>query len=153
MPGFSISLTLLPRSGPVDATQLVSLLDAPAQTPGWKWTAPKPAPTSIPAPSDAELSKKQVKREVTLVAPSPEDHIATVQRICEAVVKAEPEITRMDTIAGDGDCGLTLKAGAQGVLEEVKKGTITGKDLVDDVVAIAKVAEKDMGGTSGALYS
>jgi dihydroxyacetone kinase len=24
-------------------------------------------------------------------------------------VKAEPEITEMDVIAGDGDCGLTLK--------------------------------------------
>jgi dihydroxyacetone kinase len=30
-------------------------------------------------------------------------------------MRAEPEITRLDTIAGDGDCGLTLKAGAEGL--------------------------------------
>jgi triose/dihydroxyacetone kinase / FAD-AMP lyase (cyclizing) len=34
----------------------------------------------------------------------------------EAIIQAEPEITRLDTIAGDGDCGLTLKAGAEGLL-------------------------------------
>ncbi|KAJ7845543.1 hypothetical protein B0H14DRAFT_3454970 [Mycena olivaceomarginata] len=34
---------------------------------------------------------------------------------CAAVVAAEPEITRMVTIAGSGDCRLILKAGVQGV--------------------------------------
>jgi hypothetical protein len=33
----------------------------------------------------------------------------------EALMRAEPEITQLDTIAGDGDCGLTLKAGAEGL--------------------------------------
>jgi hypothetical protein len=39
------------------------------------------------------------------------------------------------------------------VEKAVKAGSITGTDLVADVVAIAKVAETEMGGTSGALYS
>lgn len=30
------------------------------------------------------------------------------------LVKLEPEITEYDTVAGDGDCGLTLKGGAEG---------------------------------------
>lgn len=35
----------------------------------------------------------------------------------------------------------------------INNGTLTGEDLVSDIVVIAKVAEKEMGGTSGALYS
>ena len=40
--------------------------------------------------------------------------IGAIKRAAEALVAAEPEITRQDTIAGDGDAGLTLKAGAEG---------------------------------------
>lgn len=34
----------------------------------------------------------------------------------------EPEITKYDTICGDGDCGLVLKKGAQGVLTLISNG-------------------------------
>lgn len=39
MPGFSISLVLLPREGEAKHTsdELLSLLDAPADAPGWRW--------------------------------------------------------------------------------------------------------------------
>jgi dihydroxyacetone kinase len=37
-----------------------------------------------------------------------------VERACSALDKAEPEITKMDTVSGDGDCGLTLQTGAYG---------------------------------------
>jgi dihydroxyacetone kinase len=33
----------------------------------------------------------------------------------EQVIAAEPEITRFDTIVGDGDCGTGLKRGAEGM--------------------------------------
>lgn len=70
----------------------------------------------------------------------------------ETVVAAEPDITRYDTIAGDGDAGLTLRAGAEGILAELDAGKITGDDVVADVVTIANVVEAKMGGTSGGLY-
>lgn len=47
---------------------------------------------------------------------------AVVRSACESVIRAEPEITRLDTITGDGDCGDTLKAGANG---EFNATTIT----------------------------
>jgi dihydroxyacetone kinase len=59
----------------------------------------------------------------------------------------------MDTIAGDGDCGLTLKEGASAVLKAIKEGKVKGDDMVGSMIAIAGVAEEQMGGTSGALYS
>ncbi|KAF8215609.1 dihydroxyacetone kinase [Mycena galopus ATCC 62051] len=155
MPGFSLSLLLLPRAddAAANAAQILSLLDAPAQTPGWKWASAAPPVTPTPlAPSTLATSTKS-STSGGIAAPQPAEFLAALQRACGALVAAEPEITRMDTIAGDGDCGLTLKGGAQGVEKAIKAGKITGTDLVADVVAIAKVAENEMGGTSGALYS
>ncbi len=40
--------------------------------------------------------------------------MAAIERAANALIAAEPEITKQDTIAGDGDAGLTLKAGAEG---------------------------------------
>ncbi|KAJ7439972.1 dihydroxyacetone kinase [Mycena latifolia] len=156
MPGFSLSLVLLPRADDAAAPKqsvLLSLLDAPAQTPGWKWTAAAPPVTPTPLAPAAAASMAKRTGGAQIAAPEPAAFLAALQRACAALVAAEPEITRMDTIAGDGDCGLTLKAGAQGVMREIDAQNITGSDLVADVVAIAKVAETCMGGTSGALYS
>jgi dihydroxyacetone kinase len=30
------------------------------------------------------------------------------------LIEAEPDVTRYDTIVGDGDCGIGLKRGAEG---------------------------------------
>jgi dihydroxyacetone kinase len=38
---------------------------------------------------------------------------------CATVIAAEPVITRYDQILGDGDCGQTLKAGAEGAIQSV----------------------------------
>lgn len=40
--------------------------------------------------------------------------VEAIKRAANEVITAEPEITRQDQIAGDGDAGLTLKAGAEG---------------------------------------
>ena len=39
------------------------------------------------------------------------------------------------------------------VLKDLKEGRITGEHVPKSVIAVAKVAEEQMGGTSGALYS
>ena len=69
------------------------------------------------------------------------------------MIEAEPELTKQDQIAGDGDAGLTLEAGAKAILKAIKEGKIGGKNVIEDVGTIAEVVEEDMGGTSGALYS
>jgi dihydroxyacetone kinase len=94
-----------------------------------------------------------------------------VKKACLSLVQAEPEITRLDSVAGDGDCGLTLKGGAEGnrfiadvdnspifdlleaTLEAIKNGLISGADILRSVLEISRIAEEKMGGTSGALYS
>ncbi|KAI8974531.1 dihydroxyacetone kinase [Trametes punicea] len=160
MPGFSITTLLLPSSsetGPSvpDSALILSLLDEPANVPGWKWSAGvvPPPPEQIASAGKRQTRGVAPEDLVLLRADDPRAFDAAVERACNALVAAEPEITRMDNIAGDGDCGLTLKAGASAVLKGVQEGRISGADVVRSVIAIAQVAEEQMGGTSGALYS
>ena len=178
MPGFSLTIFLLPGGNDADAPStdlLLALLDDPADTPGWKWssrTAPARAPQIPQTVQETATAAPAVSsRAATLRAPDVASFNASIARACNALVAAEPEITRMDSIAGDGDCGLTLKDGAsgehtldpiyaphadpppKGVLKALEQGSITGEDVVGSMIAISKVAEEAMGGTSGALYS
>lgn len=120
MPGFSITTLLLPSASETgkdvpDASLLLSLVDAPANVPGWKWASSSVPPDTdqIPGPKK-EGAVAATQETVTLRAEDPKAFDTAVERACKALGEAEPEITRYDLIAGDGDCGLTLKAGAAG---------------------------------------
>ena len=123
MPGFSLTLFLLPGSNDANAPStdlLLGLLDDPADTPGWKWSS-RTASVSTRASQIPQTPQEMTTisphaslRAATLRAPDVASFNASIRRACNALVAAEPEITRMDSIAGDGDCGLTLKDGASG---------------------------------------
>lgn len=70
-----------------------------------------------------------------------------------SIAAAEPEITRLDTIAGDGDCGTTLARGAGAVLAACETGEIDTASLSHGVMSISNIVTHAMGGTSGALYA
>lgn len=151
MPGFSLTVLLLPE-GPTAQT-ILSLLDDTPDAPGWKWAAHTTPGQPTQKQTAARTQTASVPGTMKLKAEDPEAFIEAVKRACYALIKEEPEITRMDNIAGDGDCGLTLKDGAQAVLREVETGRISGEDVVGTMIAVSRVAEEQMGGTSGALYS
>ncbi|TEB29146.1 dihydroxyacetone kinase 1 [Coprinellus micaceus] len=147
MPGFSLTLLLLPNGTEAhspSASDVISLLDERPQVLGWKWT-----PATEPLPPNSQITGRtlQVKSQ------NPESFVTSIRSVANALIAAEPDITRMDLIAGDGDAGLTLKAGSQGVLAAIEQGKIRGDSVVSSLIAIAQVAEEVMGGTSGALYS
>ena len=87
------------------------------------------------------------------VATDSQAFLEAITRACKALIEAEPELTKQDQIAGDGDAGLTLEAGSKAILKAIQSGNIAGKNVISDVATIAEVVEEDMGGTSGALYS
>lgn len=68
------------------------------------------------------------------------------------MIAAESEVTRFDSIVGDGDCGIGLKRGAEAILN-----LLTNTDMSNDAIAslekIVQIVETDMDGTSGALYA
>lgn len=118
MPGFSLTLLLLPHhseTGVPSTSEILELLDAPAQAPGWRWSSNLPPTTSAPTPADTTEGTAHPAAYPKISAPDSDKFVRAITSACEALIKAEPEITRMDTIAGDGDCGLTLKAGAEGL--------------------------------------
>ncbi|EJD07701.1 dihydroxyacetone kinase [Fomitiporia mediterranea MF3/22] len=148
MPGFSLTLLLLPTASDSNAppkADILSLLDERPDVPGWRWSSQQP-----PSPVQQSEATKSYPR---ISAADSQGFVNAISKACKALIAAEPEITQMDNIAGDGDCGLTLKAGAEGVLKEIDNGTITGSDTIGAILTIAKQAEEQMGGTSGALYS
>ncbi|XP_070566579.1 triokinase/FMN cyclase-like isoform X2 [Ptychodera flava] len=77
--------------------------------------------------------------------------IEAIRSACDALIENEGLLNDLDKAAGDNDCGMTLKTGAQGI-----------KALLDSFpqmtpyamfVAMATSVESSIGGASGALYS
>ena len=70
----------------------------------------------------------------------------------ERVIAAEGEVTRFDTIVGDGDCGIGLKRGAEAILKMLESSKISD-DVLVDLTKIVQIVEATMDGTSGAIYA
>jgi len=118
MPGFSLTLLLLPLEKETNSPSqklILDLLDDKAETLGWSWSASRRPSSPDESKSTREHSEKDRPSSIRTGASQPDAFIAGIRAAAKALVLAEPEITRMDCIAGDGDCGLTLKAGAEGM--------------------------------------
>jgi len=71
---------------------------------------------------------------------------------CEALIEAEPDLTKWDMIMGDGDCGETLKIGASAVLSAVDAGRIAARgSVVEVLLELEDIVEGKMGGTLGGI--
>lgn len=112
MPGFSITLLLLPTKDEVGAplaSDILSLLDDKPDVPGWKWSSASP-----PLPQSQHILSDRPVASITpsieqIAVPKSAEFVENIKRAAHALINAESEITRMDSIAGDGDCGFTLK--------------------------------------------
>ncbi|GAA5972207.1 hypothetical protein JCM11641_002358 [Rhodosporidiobolus odoratus] len=170
LPGFSLTLLLLPRESlplpesastssklTFDASLLVDLFDAPTEAPAWRWSFKGlPDMRVIKADEVTKVAMEEEKAGEEFKGPRPTDSKlfrSALESALKSVVDAEPEITRYDTIAGDGDAGLTLKAGAEGILAAISENKVSDTDVVAAMVACSAVVEKEMGGTSGGLYA
>lgn len=71
---------------------------------------------------------------------------------CNALIQAEPELTKWDTVMGDGDCGETLRTGATSLLAalDTKKLAATGS-IVAVLQELEDIVESRMGGTLGGI--
>lgn len=135
---------------------LCALLDAPTEAPAWPRSMYCPQSKPLAPLSMKSSMAAEAKQDAAATAPSsltPESHvlIRVLQRCANACVDAEPELTHEDKLSGDGDCGQTIKQGAEGIL-----AALPGLHFDDLGVAASQIATavgKAMGGTSGALYS
>ncbi|XP_047530056.1 triokinase/FMN cyclase-like [Vanessa atalanta] len=67
------------------------------------------------------------------------------------LVENEELLNRLDSGCGDGDCGITLKKFANAVLKYLETASLEYPSNV--LWELSEMAETDMGGTSGGIYS
>ena len=125
---------------------VLSYLDFPTSARAWvKSTIVYPTQTQQVIPYNANSFAKLVSGG----PPCPNAYVIT-KAICESIIAAEPLLTKYDMIAGDGDCGIVMKAGATKVLIDLET-----KNAINDSASfcdnIANSISSSMGGTSGAL--
>ncbi|KAF2971900.1 hypothetical protein GQX73_g1742 [Xylaria multiplex] len=152
-PGFSITLLSLPKSNTSSAAVL-EYLDAPTDALGWTSSIPSVLWTD-PAVADQEAENASVSQAYSIlpIPCNPSFFEDIVKSIHTSLVAAEPEITRLDNIMGDGDCGTTLVNGSVGILQGIKNKKINTSNLSEGIMAVATILSQEMGGTSGALYA
>lgn len=138
MPGCSLSLLKLDD-------ERIALLDAPAQAPAWpgggrigpkrRIRAPEPAPA---ARDDAPPSP---------LAPALQE---AGRVVADALVKAEPHLTDLDSRAGDGDLGASMVRAAEAIR------ALPEDAWADPSRALASVGDalrRAIGGSSGPFYA
>lgn len=112
-PGFSISLLNVVNTD-IGGPSMIQLLDYPCEATGWAapisketWEEKNIATREETASSGQKAKESGLKYDTAAATKA-------LKAGLEYVVAAEPDVTRFDSVVGDGDCGIGLKRGAQG---------------------------------------
>ncbi|KAF5345746.1 hypothetical protein D9758_011874 [Tetrapyrgos nigripes] len=151
-----------------DPDDLLALLDAKHTTAAWQNTTVytreknglenrtraekvvKDAPGVTVSASNGESSHKEDGPKLIV---TPEKLRNIIKSGAEEVLGSEPDLTKWDTIVGDGDCGETCAAGATAVLKALDEGLGKDGDLVSVLRELTEIVDDTCGGTLGAIYS
>lgn len=110
--GFSISILNVVNTN-IGGPSMLQLLDAPCEAAGW--VAPIRKETweakSSQTRTDSASNVEELKPSGLMLDPSTTK--AKLTAALERLIEAEPDVTRYDTVVGDGDCGIGLKRGAE----------------------------------------
>lgn len=138
MPGCSLSLMV------VEDARL-ALLDAPAGAPAWiaggrigaaRRIVPAPAPEAA-APPMAMGPMAETLRQAILAA-------------AEAMERHEAELTRLDSLAGDGDLGISMARGAAAI-RALAPGSFAHPEAA--LRELGECLRRAIGGSSGPFYA
>ncbi|GAB7347234.1 hypothetical protein MBLNU459_g3334t1 [Dothideomycetes sp. NU459] len=150
--GFSISLLKVTDTG-LGGKGMLELLDAPSEATGWStavstktWQEKSTAVMEDSKDNAAETKSSDLTLDST-------QSTKVLKTALERVIAAEPDITKYDTIVGDGDCGIGLKRGAEAVLSLISSNKLDTSDAAIFLDRIISVIENSMDGTSGAIYA
>jgi len=136
------SLTLMA----VDS-QLLTLLDAPANAPGWH--AGSPIHTKRPiVPGPTIDAPEAVSRPTTTPLTALLKQVT--HAVAQALIQAEPELTELDRRAGDGDLGASMVRGAEAILALPASAYHTPQTLLS---SMAHSLRRAIAGSSGPFYA
>lgn len=150
--GFSITLLNVTKTDKATDLSLgfnsiVELLDADTDAPGW--------PIKKYATNAPDYDPSLINDDKDNVQPAgifDFDHFSKILKGgVEKLIEAEPLITKLDTQVGDGDCGTSLVAGGNGVVNNLSQ--IPRSSLSEALHTISNLIETYQGGTSGGIFS
>jgi dihydroxyacetone kinase len=148
--GFSISLLKITDLGV--GKSALELLDAPSEATGWSaaisaktWQSKPTETRELARDKTAENQPSNIQIDGALASKA-------LTHALDRLISVEPEVTRYDTVVGDGDCGIGLKRGAEGI-KAVLSDISRHHDAALYLNKIIGVVETAMDGTSGALYA
>jgi len=150
--GFSATLLKLSDTGLGAGKSMLELLDYPAEAVGWAapiststWEGENTGTMDNKATSESQATSSKLTLD-------PKQASTVLISGLDKMIACEADVTKYDTIVGDGDCGIGLKRGAEAVKKELSSGDLPS-DAVAFVNKIVPVVENTMDGTSGALYA
>lgn len=111
--GFSITLLNVVNTD-IGGAGMIELLDAPSEITGWAAPIRKATWEAKNTATRTEASRTSLETKPSGLEMDPAEEKAALTNALERVIAAEPEITKYDTVVGDGDCGIGLKRGAEG---------------------------------------
>ena len=150
-PGFILTVLKLSDTNLGPGKSLLNAIDAPVNAVGW--------PRCVSGETfDASYKQPAEKREDEQEEVKPSNIRLSPQRLrsvltpaLNKVVAAEAEVTKYDTIVGDGDCGVGLKRGAEATARAIDE--VRSDDIMQFFAKLCPTIEMSMDGTSGALYA
>ena len=148
--GFSISLLRTQDTG--IGKSMLELLDAPAECSGWSAAISSSTWAKPPTETREKAAGAGVENKPCGLTLDPVLANKALKHALEQLIKAEPDVTKYDTVVGDGDCGIGLKRGAEGILDSLSS-LESEKDAALYLDKIVSTVENTMDGTSGALYA
>jgi triose/dihydroxyacetone kinase / FAD-AMP lyase (cyclizing) len=147
---------------------LLGLLRAPTSCPHWPPLVLLPDVGSrmhvvpvprAPPPSTSAAAQASQEGGGELVRGDVASFLAAVRAAAAAATAAEPELARLDTLAGDGDAGLTMRLiagaalrGAEEAAASAAGGSPTTAPLANLLGGVADAVSGAAGGSSGLLY-
>jgi dihydroxyacetone kinase len=132
-------------------------LDAPTGAPAWPnslhlppgkpWLQRETVTSTDPshaAGTQTELAAKPVGSGAARVK-------RAIEAACQALILAEPELTELDRITGDGDLGASMERAGKAVEQAVDSYPLD--NIPATLKALAHTLRRELGGSSGPLYA
>ncbi|KAL8929093.1 MAG: hypothetical protein Q9172_000636 [Xanthocarpia lactea] len=151
-PGFIVSVLRLTDTGLGSGKSILELLDAPAEATGWSASVKPDTWEKEYGQVNATDDDDKVDPKSSNLRVDPSMLKSSLKSGLNKLIASEAEVTRYDSIVGDGDCGIGLKRGAEGIIRFLDEDEIPADALIS-LTKIAAVVEATMDGTSGALYA
>ena len=110
--GFSISILNVVNTN-IGGPSMIQLLDDPCEAAGWTAPIRKETWEANSSQTREESANAGESIKASGLKLDPETTKTALTAGLERLIAAEPDVTKYDTVVGDGDCGIGLKRGAE----------------------------------------